>query len=59
MRKARETWSTGIEEYPDSPDLERRLELVNKSRDELIEYIRRLRGLEDPVDTDLARVWVK
>jgi hypothetical protein len=24
----------------------------------LIEYVRKLRGLEDPVDTDLSRVWL-
>jgi hypothetical protein len=31
---------------------------LNQSPDELIDYIEKLRGLEDPVDTDLAKVWV-
>lgn len=57
--KAREAWKRGLEEYPSSPDLKERLELLAKSTDELIEFIKRLRGLEDPVDTDLSRVWVE
>jgi hypothetical protein len=58
MALARKSWEAGLQEYPDSPDLQKRLELMDTSTDELIEYIKRLRGLEDPVDTDLARVWV-
>lgn len=60
FQKARQAWERGLREYPDSTDLKLRLELWPKSPDhaELIEFIRKLRGLEDPVDTDLARVWV-
>jgi tetratricopeptide (TPR) repeat protein len=58
LAKARETWERGIEAYPDSSELRTRLELMEKSADELIEYVRKLRGLEDPVDTDLSRVWL-
>ena len=60
LTKARETWEQGLKEYPRREELKTRLELHSKSADraELIQYIRSLRGLEDPVDTDLARVWV-
>ncbi len=58
MAKARQAWQAGIEEYPDSSDLQQRLELAETSDEALIEYVKKLRGLEDPVDTDLARVWV-
>ncbi|UCE62228.1 MAG: VCBS repeat-containing protein [Phycisphaerales bacterium] len=58
MAKAKQTWEQGISEYPDSQDLKTRLEMAAKSTDELIAFVRALRGLEDPVDTDLARVWV-
>ncbi len=60
LQKAREAWEQGLKEYPGREELKIRLELFNKSEDrtELIEYIRALRGLEDPVDTDLGRVWV-
>lgn len=54
------TWQQGLEEYPDREELTARVELYGRSdsKEELIDYIRKLRGLEDPVDTDLARVWV-
>jgi tetratricopeptide (TPR) repeat protein len=55
---ARQAWEQGLKEHPDSPDLKQRLELLSRSPDELIDYIEKLRGLEDPVDTDLAKVWV-
>ena len=58
LAKAREAWETGIKEYPNSPDLKNRLELISRSADELIQFIQKERGLEDPVDTDLSRVWV-
>jgi tetratricopeptide (TPR) repeat protein len=60
LQKANETWELGLKEYPGREELEIRLELFSKDKDktELIEYIRSLRGLEDPVDTDLGRVWV-
>ncbi|MBN2559604.1 MAG: VCBS repeat-containing protein [Phycisphaerae bacterium] len=60
LAKAREAWQQGLKEYPDREELKVRLELWDKSEDkaELIEFIRSLRGLEDPVDTDLANVWV-
>jgi len=58
LAKAREAWEAGLKAYPNSPDLAKRLELLDESVEALIEFVRRLRGLEDPVDTDLARVWV-
>ncbi|MBN2473842.1 MAG: VCBS repeat-containing protein [Pirellulales bacterium] len=58
LAKAREVWQQGLEAYPASPDLKQRLELTDQSSDALIEFVQRLRGLEDPVDTDLSRVWV-
>ncbi len=59
LANARRAWEDGLREYADSPELRHRLELLRQSPDETIEYVRRLRGLEDPVDTDLSRVWVK
>ncbi len=59
LAKAREAWEEGLKQYPGSPELRHRLELMARSTDELIEYIQHLRGLEDPVDTDLSRVWVE
>jgi len=60
LTSARETWEWGLREYPNRDELRIRLELYNKSegKAELIEYVKDLRGLEDPVDTDLASVWV-
>ena len=60
LAKARDTWERGLKDYPDEQQLKVRLELHRKSEDkkELIEFVKSLRGLEDPVDTDLARVWV-
>jgi tetratricopeptide (TPR) repeat protein len=61
LDRAHQAWTQGVVEYPDSQELKRRLELFGKSddRQELIDYVRELRGLEDPVDTDLSRVWVE
>jgi hypothetical protein len=59
LSKARQTWETGLKEYPKSNELKLRLEMLARSPEEVIEHIRRLRGLEDPVDTDLSRVWVE
>jgi len=60
LTRARETWEQGLREYPNREELLLRLELCNKSDDkqELVEFVRDLRGLEDPVDTDLRSVWV-
>ncbi len=58
LAKAREAWKEGLAEYPDSPDLRQRLELAAESNDAIIAYVKHLRGLEDPVDTVLSRVWV-
>ena len=54
-----QAWESGLKEYPNSEDLKKRIALLGESQDELIAYVRKLRGLGDPVDTDLARVWVK
>jgi tetratricopeptide (TPR) repeat protein len=59
LTKARETWEAGLAEYPDSPELQKRLELIDKSVEELVGYVKELRGLGDPVDTDLSRIWVE
>ncbi len=59
MQKARSTWEEGLSQYPDSQELKLRLKLASQSDDDLISYIQALRGLEDPVDTDLSRVWVE
>jgi tetratricopeptide (TPR) repeat protein len=58
LAKARAAWEQGLAGYPNSQELKLRLELMDRSNDELIKYIRELRGLEDPVDTDLSAVWV-
>ncbi len=59
IAKARAAWEQGLREYPEEEELRLRIELADRSVEELIEYIQKLRGLEDPVDTDLARVWVE
>ena len=59
MAQARKAWQQGLAKYPDSSELKERLELTAKSTDELIAFVKGLRGLEDPVDTDLTRVWVE
>jgi len=59
----RRTWrrrgglGDGLKEYPNSPDLKKRLELLSKSPAEVIDFVVKIRGLEDPLDTDLAKVW--
>jgi tetratricopeptide (TPR) repeat protein len=58
LAKAREAWVQGLREYPKSSELQERLQLLEESQDQLIEFVNKLRGLEDPVDTDLSRVWV-
>ncbi|UCG34431.1 MAG: hypothetical protein JSU68_07275, partial [Phycisphaerales bacterium] len=60
LAKAKQAWERGLAECPGRPELLERLELYAKSADkaELIQFIKDLRGLEDPVDTDLSRVWV-
>ncbi|MCK4340598.1 MAG: VCBS repeat-containing protein [Phycisphaerae bacterium] len=58
LTKARQVWELGLKEYPDSEEMKKRLELYAQDKGELIEYVKGLRGLEDPVDTDLAKVWV-
>ena len=60
LAKALEAWQQGLREYPNCEELKRRVELYQQSEDraEVIDYITKLRGLEDPVDTDLAKVWV-
>jgi len=58
MALARKVWEEGLRKFPDSEELKRRLELADQSDDELIDFISKLRGLEDPVNTDLTEVWV-
>ncbi len=58
LARARQAWLDGLEVYPDSSELSQRLQLLEKSPEEVVEFIGRLRGLDDPVDTDLSRVWV-
>jgi tetratricopeptide (TPR) repeat protein len=59
LGKAREAWERGLKEYPGSEDLKLRLDLFGKGAGEVIALVDRVRGLEDPVDTDLAKVWVE
>ena len=59
LAKARRAWEEGLQKYPDEAELQQRLELADRSVEELIEFVKLLRGLEDPVDTDLTRVWVE
>ncbi len=59
LAKARQAWEQGLSEFPNERELKQRLELMDKSTEELIRFVDELRGLEDPVDTDLARVWVE
>jgi tetratricopeptide (TPR) repeat protein len=58
LARARQVWEAGITEYPDRPELKERLELISRSEKELVAHVKKLRGLEDPVDTDLAQIWV-
>jgi tetratricopeptide (TPR) repeat protein len=58
MHKARETWEEGLRRFPDSPDLKERLSIID-DEEELIAFIKKLRGLEDPVDTDLSLIWIE
>jgi tetratricopeptide (TPR) repeat protein len=57
LARARQVWQAGITEYPDCPELKERLELIAQSEKELVAYVEKRCGLEDPVDTDLAKVW--
>ncbi|MEE8452691.1 MAG: FG-GAP-like repeat-containing protein [Thermoguttaceae bacterium] len=57
LAKARQSWRDGLKRHPDSPELQKRLEMMETTDEELIEFVRKRRGLEDPVDTDLSRVW--
>jgi tetratricopeptide (TPR) repeat protein len=59
MAKARRVWEQGLKEYPNNEELKVRLKLAAKSQDELIQFIDRLRGLGDPVNTDLNEVWIE
>jgi tetratricopeptide (TPR) repeat protein len=59
LAKAVQAWKAGLEEYPNDEELKHRLQLAEQSTDDVIQYIKTLRGLEDPVDTDLSRVWVE
>jgi tetratricopeptide (TPR) repeat protein len=58
LNNAREAWARGLSEYPNEEQLKVRIEMWQRDKDELIKFIRGLRGLEDPVDTDLRQVWV-
>jgi len=59
VSRARQAWEQGLEAYPHHAQLEQRLELAKRSVKELVTFVKKLRGLEDPVDTDLAQVWVE
>ncbi len=58
VARAREWWNAGLAAYPDTPELKARLEMLAATPDKLIDWVGRERGLEDPVDTDLSRIWV-
>jgi hypothetical protein len=56
---AKKTWTDGLAQYPNSSDLKKRLELLAKSPDEIIQFVTDLRSLKNPVDTDLNQIWVE
>jgi hypothetical protein len=56
---AKKTWTDGLAKYPNSLDLKKRLELLAKSPDEIIQFVTDLRSLKNPVDTDLNQIWVE
>ncbi len=58
LAKAREAWQAGLQEYPNCSQLKERLQVMQDSPEELIQFVRKRRGLEDAVDTDLSHVWV-
>ena len=55
---ARRAWEAGLALFPDSEELQTRRKILDESVDALIDYVERVRGLADPVDTDLSRVWM-
>jgi tetratricopeptide (TPR) repeat protein len=59
LAKARRAWQAGLREFPNSAELKQRLTLLEKSSEALIRFVKHLRGLGDPVDTDLSRIWVE
>ncbi|MCP5518455.1 MAG: VCBS repeat-containing protein [Verrucomicrobiales bacterium] len=58
LARAGEAWRQGLERYPDSPELRKRVELLANSPDALIDFVTELRSLKNPVDTDLNQIWV-
>lgn len=53
--KARETWEAGLVIYPNDPGLKKRLSMNDE---DLAALIKKVCGLEDPIDTDLSILWV-
>jgi tetratricopeptide (TPR) repeat protein/uncharacterized low-complexity protein len=56
---AKKTWEAGLAAYPKSEDLKKRLELLAKSPDDIIQFVTDFRSLKNPVDTDLNLIWVE
>jgi hypothetical protein len=56
---AKKVWEEGFGQYPNSPDLKRRLELFARGTNDVIQFVTELRSLKNPVDTDLNQIWVE
>jgi tetratricopeptide (TPR) repeat protein len=56
---AKQTWEAGGVQYPKSPDLKHRLDLLARGTNDIIQFITELRSLKNPVDTDLNLIWVE
>ena len=59
LARAKKAWETGLAQFPKSEDLKKRLALLAKSPDDLIQFITDLRSLKNAVDTDLNLIWVE
>jgi hypothetical protein len=59
LAAAKKAWETGLAKYPGSVDLKQRLDALAQSPDGLIQFVRDLRSLKNPVNTDLNQIWVE
>jgi tetratricopeptide (TPR) repeat protein len=59
LASAKKVWEAGLVQYPKSEDLKKRLELLAKSPDKIIQFVTDLRSLKNAVDTDLNLIWVE
>jgi tetratricopeptide (TPR) repeat protein len=59
LGRARQSWETGLAQYPNSTELKRRLDLFARGTNDIIQFITDLRSLKNPVNTDLNLIWVE